>query len=134
MNKRNSLTTLLLTLLLVLPVTTLFGQEIKIGYSDSIESKVLKETRKLFIKLPKDYNSSDKAYPVIYRLDGDLDLFIETVGVIHRLTYREEVMPEVIVVMIENTHRNRDMMPTNTGFFNQEPGGKDKVVVKTCYS
>jgi len=124
MNKRNNLTPLLLTLLLILPVTTLFGQEIKIGYRDSIESKVLKETRKLFIKLPKDYYCSDKAYPVIYRLDGELDLFIETVGVIHRLTYREEVMPEVIVVMIENTHRNRDMMPTNTGFFNQEPGAE----------
>ena len=134
MNKRIILTPLLLTLLLIFPATTLFSQEIKIGYRDSIESKVLKETRKLFIKLPKDYHSSDKAYPVIYRLDGDLDLFIETVGVIQRLTYREEVLPEHILVMIENTDRNRDMMPTNTGFFNQEPGGKDKVVVKTCYS
>ena len=33
-------------------------------------------------------------------------------------------MPEVILVMIENTHRNRDMMPTNTGFFKNEPGAE----------
>jgi len=124
MNKKTSWTLLLLSLLFIQPATTLVGQEIRIGYQDSIESKVLKETRKLFIKLPKEYYSSDKAYPVIYRLDGDLDLFYETVGVIHRLTYMEEVMPEMIVVMIENTDRNRDMMPTNTGFFKNEPGAQ----------
>jgi len=89
------------------------------------------ETRRLYISLPKDYYRSEKEYPVIYRLDGDLDLFIETVGIVHRLAYREEVMPEVIVVMIENTDRNRDMMPTNTGFFHQEPGaGKFKEFIE----
>ena len=122
MKYKSFLTPILLTLLFILPATTLFGQGIEIGYQDSIESKVLNETRKLFISLPKDYDSSEKVYPVIYGLDGGVDLFIETVGVIHRLTYREEVLPEVILVMIENTDRNRDMMPTNTGFFNKEPG------------
>lgn len=122
MNKRNKLTSLLLTLILILPAAILCGQEIGIGYRDSLESRVLKETRRLYISLPKDYYSSEKSYPVLYRLDGDLDLFLETVGIVHRLAYREEVMPELIVVMIENTNRNRDMMPTNTGFFHQEPG------------
>jgi len=131
LNKKKNLAQLRLTLLLIMPATALFGQEIKIGFHDSIESKVLKETRKLLIKLPEDYYNSDKAYPVIYRLDGDLDLFIETVGVIQRLTYREEVMPEMIVVMIENTNRNRDMMPANTGFFTEEPGaGKFKKFIE----
>jgi len=122
MINRNILRQILLTLLFILPAVTLFGQGIEIGYQDSIESKVLQETRTLFISLPKAYDSSEKAYPVIYGLDGDVDLFIETVGVIHRLTYREELLPEVILVMIENTDRNRDMMPTNTGFFTKEPG------------
>ena len=125
MNKRNKLTPLLLILVFVLLATKLFGQEIVVGFHDTIESKVLKETRKLLIKLPMDYNSSDKAYPVLYRLDGDMDLFIETAGIIQRLTYREELIPEMIVVLIENTHRNRDMMPTNTGFFKQEPGAEE---------
>jgi predicted alpha/beta superfamily hydrolase len=31
----------------------------------------------------------------------------------------------MIVVMIENTNRNRDMMPTNTSFFKGEPGAED---------
>jgi predicted alpha/beta superfamily hydrolase len=124
MNYKSFRTPFLLTLLFILPATTLFGQGIEIGYQDSLESKVLKETRRLFVSLPKDYNSSDKVYPVIYGLDGDVDFFIETVGVIYRLTYTEEVLPEVILVMIENTDRNRDMMPTNTGFFTKEPGAE----------
>ncbi len=124
MNIRNKLISCLLILLLLLPASILSGQEIKIGYRDSIDSKVLNETRKILIKLPKNYNRSDKAYPVLYRLDGDLDLFIETAGVVQRLTYREEVLPEVIIVLIENIDRTRDMMPTNTGFFNQEPGAE----------
>ena len=115
----------LLSILLLISTTSLFGQEINIGFQDSIESKVLNENRKIKIQLPKDYYNSDKSYPVIYRLDGELDLFIETVGVVNRLVYAEELMPEMIVVMIENTNRNRDMMPTNTSFFKSEPGAEN---------
>ena len=121
----NKLIKLLLPILLLVPSTTSFSQEIKIGFKDSIESTILNENRKLIIKLPRDYHNSDKSYPVIYRLDGDLDLFIETVGVINRLAYREELIPDMIIVMIENTNRNRDMMPTNTSFFQSEPGAQN---------
>lgn len=100
----------------------LWGQEIKIGFRDSLHSEVLNENRKLRIYLPKSYAESDKSYPVLYRLDGDLDMYLETVGTINRLTYMDEAIPEMIVVMIENTNRTRDMMPTNTGFFTSEPG------------
>lgn len=124
MTLKNTLKQTLLVLLVLIPVCTLFAQDIKIGTRDSIKSEVLKESRKLFIKLPDGYYSSDKSYPVIYRLDGDLNLLIETAGTVQRLTYREEVMPEAIVVLIENTYRNRDMMPTNTFFFEGEPGAE----------
>ena len=123
--KKTSRLTTLLSILLIISTTTLFGQEINIGFRDSIESKVLNENRKIMIKLPKDYYKSDKSYPVLYRLDGELDLFIETVGVINRLSHAEELMPDMIVVMIENTKRNRDMMPTNTSFFKSEPGAEN---------
>jgi len=101
---------------------TLFGQDIKIGFKDSIQSNVLNENRKYLIKLPGDYHISDQSYPVLYRLDGDLDLFTETVGILNRLVHLDESAPDMIVVMIENTNRNRDMMPTNTSFFRSEPG------------
>jgi len=124
MNNRKHPAILLLAFLFVLSASSLPGQEIRIGFLDSIESKVLKESRKLIIKLPKDYYSSDKSYPVLLRLDGDEDLFIETAGVVQRLAYREELIPEMILVMIQNTHRTRDMMPVNTNFYKEEPGAE----------
>ena len=123
--KITSSLTIIFSILFVLLTTTSFSQEIKIGFKDSIESTILNEKRKIIIKLPADYYNSDKSYPVIYRLDVNLDLFIETVGVINRLVYQEELMPDMIVVMIENTNRNRDMMPTNTSFFQSEPGAQN---------
>lgn len=105
--------------------STSYGQEIKIGFKDSLESQILGESRDILIRLPNDYDNSDKSYPVLYRLDGDLDLFTETVGVVHRLAYMEELTPDMIVVMIGNTNRNRDMMPTKTNFFQSEPGAEN---------
>lgn len=116
-------TTLFLAFLLL--TTTLIAQDIKIGFQDSIQSKVLNENRKFKVKLPRGYNNSDKSYSVLYRLDGDLNLYTETVGTINRLAHMEELMPDMIVVMIENTNRNRDMMPTNTSFFRSEPGAEN---------
>ena len=112
----------------VLTITSsvkIFSQEIKIGFQDSIKSEALNESRRFLIRLPDDYYSSEKSYPVIYRLDGDINLFIETVGVIHRLAYMEEYIPDMIVVMIENSDRNRDMMPVKTSFFQAEPGAEN---------
>jgi len=101
------------------------AQNIDIGFQDSISSMVLEENRKILIRLPDDYTNSDKSYPVIYRLDGEVDLLVETVGVIYRLAIREDIMPDMIVVMIENTSRNRDMLPVNTFFYQSEPGADD---------
>lgn len=114
--------TIRLLSILLLTSSIVFGQDIKIGFKDSIDSKVLNENRKLIIKLPRDYNDTDKSYPVLYRLDGDMDLYTETVGTINRLAHLEELMPDMIVVMVENTDRNRDMMPTRTSYFQSEPG------------
>ena len=50
---------------------------------------------------------------------------MKQIGVINRLAYTEELIPDMTVVMIENTNRNRDMMPTNTSFFKAEPGAED---------
>lgn len=110
---------------LLLTATALLGQNIQFGFKDSIQSEVLNENRKFIVKLPQGYNNSDKSYPVIYRLDGDLNLYFETVGVVNRLALMEEIMPDMIVVMIENTNRNRDMMPTNTSFFKADPGAEN---------
>lgn len=117
--------TILFLSILVLSTSALFGQNIRIGFKDSLQSDVLNENRKLIIKLPRGYNDSNKSYPVLYRLDGDLDLYTETLGTINRLVHMDELITDMIVVMIENTNRNRDMMPTNTSFFTSEPGAEN---------
>ncbi|MEZ5072095.1 MAG: alpha/beta hydrolase-fold protein [Bacteroidales bacterium] len=106
---------LTLALLLLATATSTRAQDILLGFRDSLESQVLQETRHVYIGLPANYETSGKAYPVVYRLDGDADVFAETMGVVHRLVYMEEVVPEVIVVAIENTDRGRDMMPPHNG-------------------
>ncbi|MCT4588118.1 MAG: alpha/beta hydrolase-fold protein [Carboxylicivirga sp.] len=102
--------------------TCLWAQEINIGFNDSISSELLNETRHLIINLPRDYHQSNKTYPVLYRLDGNIDTFTETLGTINRLAHMDELIPDMIIVMIANTNRNRDMMPTKTSFFQEEPG------------
>ena len=121
----NFLKSFLLFVLSIIHANTINAQNINIGFQDSIVSTVLDEHRKILIHLPDDYTNSDKSYPVIYRLDGEVDLLIETIGVVNRLAYHEKIMPDMIVVMIENTHRDRDMMPVNTFFYQSEPGGNN---------
>ncbi len=103
------------------------GQDIniKIGFRDSIKSEILHESRKVMIHLPDNYNSSNKSYPVMYRLDGDTDLMLETVSIVNRLNRFEEIAPDMIIVFIENTDRARDMLPVKTNYYSGVPGAKN---------
>lgn len=92
--------------------------KIEIGTIDSISSKILNEKRKIWIHLPKSAQNTGFAkqkYPVVYLLDGD-GHFSSVVGMIEELS---EVngntnCPEMIVVGITNTNRNRDLTPTHS--------------------
>ena len=86
----------------------LFGQQIKIniGTRDSIQSTVLKENRKFIIHLPKEYDTSKKSYPVLYLLDGSEKWLLFNISLMSY--YFNE---DMIIVSIENTDRDRDMMP-----------------------
>ncbi len=94
------------------------GQEIcvKIGVKDSIKSEILNETRNILVHLPDNYDQSN-SYPVLYRLDGSNELLLETVAIVNRLVYSDEIAPEMIIVMVENTNRPRDMWPVNNDYY-----------------
>jgi len=125
MTTANRLKALLMLLIGFVSSPPLSSQDIIIGFQDSIYSHILDENRKIMIRLPSDYSKSKKSYPVLYRLDGDLDIFIETVGVVERLSFREEIMSDMIVIAIKNTDRNRDMWPVKTTFSGSKPGAMD---------
>jgi len=87
------------------------GEAVSCGTYRRIHSNILREDRVLLIRLPVNYGTGDKRYPVLYKLDGYKDVFLETVGTIEYLVDKVDRFPDYIVVAIENTDRNRDLFP-----------------------
>jgi len=91
---------------------------ITIGNLDSVYSNILHEQRKVWVSMP-DTTSPDgifypQHYPVVYMLDGDEASFA-TVGVMLRQMgggIGNTGFPQVILIGIPNTDRNRDLTPT----------------------
>ncbi len=101
--------------------SSIIGQDltVDIGHKEIIKSKILNEEREILINLPKNYDHSNNSYPVLYRLDRSEDLLIETISVVNRLTYSDEITPEMIIVAIKNIKRDKDMWPVNTLYYPQ---------------
>ncbi|MCB0534648.1 MAG: alpha/beta hydrolase [Saprospiraceae bacterium] len=96
-----------LTLTISATAQTTSIRPLEIGEVLTISSTVLQEDRTLNIYLPEAYDKN-KAYPVLYLLDGTLDEdFLHIVGLVQffNLMY---TMPECIVVGIANVDRQRD--------------------------
>lgn len=90
-------------------------EAILLGKKEIIASKVLNENRKIWVYSPDNTSQSTNAgkrYPVLYLLDGDAHFF-STVGIVQQLSQANGngVLPEMIVVAIENTNRLRDLVP-----------------------
>lgn len=90
-------------------------KKINIGTIETIKSKILNETREIWVHVPNDGNTifSQQKYPVVYVLDGDSH-FLSTVGTIQQMSAVNGTTncPEMIVVSILNTNRTRDLTPT----------------------
>ena len=83
-------------------------EKISIGEKINISSKLLDNTRELYISLPKSYNDtihSPKYYPVLYFFDGDSH-FENLVAQRNWLTRNlYATMPELILVGITQNDR-----------------------------
>lgn len=96
--------------------STLYGQIIEeapfsIGERLTMQSDILGEERVLNVYLPSSYKDSlDRQYPVIYLLDGSKDEdFIHIAGLVQFGSFSWiNMVPESIVVGIENVDRKRD--------------------------
>jgi predicted alpha/beta superfamily hydrolase len=91
---------------------------LQIGQQYYIHSKILNEKRSYSVYLPESYKSNPtKRYIVAYVLDGDRTKLLEVSGIVqsmHSSFHLKLQIPELIVVTIENTNRNRDFTPTNS--------------------
>jgi predicted alpha/beta superfamily hydrolase len=92
------------------------GEPISIGETVTIQSKILGEERTILVSTPPAYDQSSQRYPVLYMTDGGAHL-THTRGTVDFLA-RLGLMPQVIVVGVNNTDRTRDL--TFLDFFEQE--------------
>ncbi len=88
------------------------NDELVIGKYIKLNSKVLNEERRIFIRVPFGYERTTAEYPVLYLLDENAHS-IHASGTVSFLS-GNGVMPQTIIVAIPNTDRNRDFTPTKT--------------------
>lgn len=111
----------LLTLSVTANLTSLYAQEAaNAPQTISIQSKVLGEKRDIQVALPFGYNNSKAKYPVLYVLDGE-NHFNYTVALSQYLTALG--VPQMIIVGIPNTVRNRDFTPRQIKEVQNSGGG-----------
>ncbi|WP_397447569.1 alpha/beta hydrolase [Polaribacter sp. R77954] len=112
--------TFVILYILLSGVQITFGQNetgIIVGSKFVIKSTILDEERTCLISLPDSYNTSsevDKKYPVIILLDGYTH-FKTATGIVHFMSSnrnRNNLMPESIIIAIENVDRERDFTVT----------------------
>jgi len=106
---KRGLITLAVLCLAVGPVVA--GEPITIGETITLTSKILDEERTVLVSTPPGYDQSGQRYPVLYMTDGNAHL-THTRGTVDFLA-GNGLMPQVIVVGINNTDRTRDLSPTH---------------------
>jgi len=122
------------SLILILGFSSVYSQNdesISIGNTFKIYSTILNEERTYHISLPDSYkdNSQFKKYPVLILLDGYTH-FKTTAGIVHFMSSynnRNYLIPEMIIVAIENVDRERDLTVTKikTNRVNTMGGGSN---------
>lgn len=105
---------LALSLLLLSPTLAAAQSTVLLGESRSIRSTILDEERELLVSLPESYHRSAIRYPVLYVLDGGSH-FLHATAAVRFLSSARHRIPEMIVVAVPNSDRNRDLTPGEGG-------------------
>lgn len=84
-------------------------EDVVIGKYIKIQSKEMDEERTMLVSVPDNYNKTTDTYPVLYVLDGSIKTMIEAQAAVQMSKYC--YAPDMIIVAIVNTVRNRDMLP-----------------------
>ena len=92
------------------------GNQLVIGKTDSIQSRILKEKRKFYIHVPTGASGKKavkKRYPVVYLFDADAQFASTTSMIQYFSTNYNTLCPEMIVVGILHPDRRKDLTPTH---------------------
>ncbi len=98
---------LVLLFCVILSLQSLTGQNGS-GQNHMLFSQHLGEERIIQINVPKSYAHSDETFPALFVLDGEY-IFDYAKGAVDFLSNDFGFHPEMIVVGIPNTNRNRDL-------------------------
>jgi len=102
------------------------GSALAVGLKASLESKILQETREVWIRLPDGYDGSSDRYPVLIQL-GAGPHFLYTAAIVELLA-RNAHMPEMIVAALPEPtprHHYRDSTPTRVDYLPASGGAPD---------
>ncbi len=90
-------------------------KKIVLGEKIVVKSEVLGEDRTVLVRCPKNYEVTDKRYPILFLLDAEF-FFQQTVAAVEFLSecgyIGTKPIPEMIIAGIVNVDRNRDYTPT----------------------
>lgn len=108
---------LFLTLILTILTVSAFAQSQQVvsvvHNRHTINSAILGEERTVLVRVPSNYAQTDEKFPVVYMLDAHPPQNAMMAGIIEQQVWGG-MMPEMIVVGIQNTNRTRDLTPTKT--------------------
>jgi len=116
------------TLIMILIIVS-FGtaqvnsDDIVVGKMMRLKSTILNEERPLLVYTPPDYNNVETKYPVLYLLDGGAH-YLHACGILQILS-RSGRIPQMIIIGIPNTQRNRDFTPTVSDELQNSGGGEN---------
>jgi predicted alpha/beta superfamily hydrolase len=101
---------LLLVILLLASPARLFsepsGQDIVVGRSIELRSRLFGEDIRLLVTLPEDYHASEDRYPVLYTVQA---FFLHTAGSVQQLSRGQ--IPKMIYVHVD-TYDSGNLLPT----------------------
>jgi predicted alpha/beta superfamily hydrolase len=97
---------------------------VTIGHRFQIQSEILGEDREFLVHTPIGYQYNPKRYPVLVVLDAE-DNFVHTSAAVDVLS-RNERIPQLIVVGINNTDRMRDLTTPSSDPMQSASGGAAK--------
>ena len=110
MNSLNRILLMLAIISLVLGLGQSPDSQITLGEVRSFHSAILNEDREVQIALPESYSRTTISYPVLFLMDGSSHLLHATASTRFLASARNRI-PEMIVIAVPNTNRNRDMTP-----------------------
>ena len=110
---------------MTLDVITMSKNQVVFGTYETIHSEIQDEDRKLVINLPSNYEKSSETYPVLYLLGANYEPFFVNSASMIEYMGGAGLLPNMIVVGINDTKYFRDMFPKKLEQRPDDTGGSD---------